>query len=161
MSTVHAMTATERITDAMVRVAAMNGSRPFTYFWTVWNFVLVGWQRDQGVSHGRPHMDVLFTMTMDELHARAVQARQIESRTETWVQATFSAQIGYGDTARNTVLRVLHSWAKAEDEDRWVATLPPCDAECVWRDEEFSQSSHLIGCARGRAWRERYKMDRA
>jgi hypothetical protein len=56
---------------------------------------------------------------------------------------------------------VLHSWAKAEDEDRWVATLPPCDAECVWRDEEFSQSSHLIGCARGRAWRERYKMDRA
>lgn len=134
------------------------------HFWTTWLNIQDAWVKS-GRLAGELWDDKLYVMVMIALQEQARQEEQRMTRQATWQEASRAAAIMYGAGVdagvwRNRVFTVLRSWALTEDEDRWATTLPPCGGDCPpATGEEWSQVFHAVSCPRGRAWRERYKMD--
>jgi hypothetical protein len=157
------MTTTEQFADAMRRIGENPHLRAVTYFWQVWREVLREWQRGRKPgAYPAPAEERLFLMVLGALEIRAYQEDQDRTRQDVWQEALQSALVMYGaDADRDEVFTILRAWALVDEEDRWAAALPPCDAECQQQPQsgEFSQIRHTIGCSRGLAWRMRYKLD--
>jgi len=128
------------------------------------------WQTAEGMAQAAASLDeapttvTLHRITIDALHEQAARHRSDATRVDTWSHASAVAARalptvrGSIQAWRNAVMNVIHSWAIAEDEDRWIADLPACDQPCRAGDE-WAQIGHRTDCRRGRAWRARYKLD--
>lgn len=101
----------------------------------------------------------LHVLTVERLEVQAWREDQQRERADIWDAARAAAAVLYGEAAacdRDVIMGVLCSWAVADDEDRWVATIPQCDDACGTTRDAFSQIGHLPTCSRGKAWRARF-----
>lgn len=154
----------ERAEREIARALAV-ADYPARYYWQTAERVAGAVTTLQAVTAAQaPTSAILHVKTIDALHGEAAQMRADQARVELWSQASTIAALhgpppGGIRAWRAAVMAVLHSWATVEDEDRWVASLPSCDAGCKAGDE-WSQVGHKIECRRGRAWRRQYKISR-
>jgi hypothetical protein len=126
------------------------------HYWSVAALIALDWCRS---GHST-------ALSAERLHVQALAALELEAHREQqgrtrggiWEAAAgLVARTGDAVADRTAVLDVLRVWAVTEDEDRWARTLPACDQDCVIANDPWSQIGHLPACARGRAWRARYK----